>query len=265
MEKKFEEIKGEINRYISNMPIIPERVEEIIRKMFERLSEYYQLYFENDPSISETILEYIEGNRNEALAYLRKPQGANYSLIDEYYGDIQNILMKIEEKIECGEKTTNRDIEGINIELPDTKNKAVQNTQMAIKENIIDIISHVSSIMYNRGYSDERIDDMQEETRKWADRLMDNLNEERIGEEYSAVESDLTKFVQEKLFGLVEQRTSPTDNFRAEMAKIAGNISLEEQQSFINSLNSLSNPTQDGKEPSEKDENILGLSADEIL
>lgn len=257
MEEKFEEIKGEINRYISNMPIIPERVEEIIKKMFERLSEYYQLYFENDPSISETILEYIEGIRNEALTYLRKPQGANYNLIDEYYGDIQNILMKIEDKIECGEKTTNRDIEGIDLKTTTTKTKgaAIQHTRTTVKDSIGDIISHVSSIMYNREYSDGIISTMQERAMQWTGRLMNNLSEERIDGEYSAVASDLESHVQKRLSELIEQRTNPAETFRNSMD--AG-LSLEDQYTFIQILNS--------QEPTINPENnieISGVSGDE--
>lgn len=258
-EELMEEFKGNVLRKIQYRESIPEEVNEIVNRSIKNILDLYERY----GCSNSTIEEYVDGSIKEVNAIIiRTSDDRKNSQFEQFQGILSRMKREIENKEEINPNKNKEEI--LDVDFDD--NSITIRIMGTIEDVLQDIRNTQSRILESRGYSYERIDQINESVYMYINSIM--RNDEKIREyleldknelvdqitneyeEYLEVEEKIDKQEEQKeeqkREELEDKQKDKNESFRDELD--AG-ISLEEQQQFVESFKE--------EEEKEKQENEL--------
>ncbi len=239
----FEEFKRKVINRLQYEEKMPQEMEKIVTQIFEELKNRYK----NLQCSSLSIIEYIEGNlhyaKNEINKYLNENRKENQW---QYIGAF---MRNIEKELNEGSiKTKNVAMHQQEIEQMDSKDgQATERIENILGDFLRDIQSHQNRILDSRGYSMSQINDIQQETRGFINKSI-NQNEDKIYEILKRDSKQLKTWILEQYQDYVNQERI-AQNKEKEKGK-------NEREEFMESLDagiSLEEQSQDAKERNERE------------
>ena len=236
-------IRNTIFNEIDRMSVVPDKVQRIIREGFQELNKYYE-----DLGVSYSEIEdYIEGNYNETMANI-----SNRSQNDrrgEYWGQINLFFDKLEDKINNEEEINKSDVERFKID--DDSNQIALTIAGELEEKLKDVKNRHNELMSTRGYSDNKIEEINYNVSTVIGKYMEEKKLE-IADKYKKREKQLTKSVIEKVTNNIRLFNnyidiSSVNDFLKELENLNKEVDIVLQE-----LNKIS-PEQDSAKPDFKD------------
>lgn len=182
--ERLEEFKIKVMRRLSYDDRMPHEIEKIISEMFNGLKNRYK----DLQCSSMSIIEYIEGNLNYAKNEINKYLNENRK--DSQVEYIQAFMRNIERELDDENITTNVTRHQQEIEQMDSQDgRATERIGNILEELLTDAQSQQNRILDSRGYDMNRINEVQQETRGFINRMV-NKNEDKI---YEVLKQDSTK------------------------------------------------------------------------
>lgn len=221
----FEELKRSMMSKILNREEMPEDVIKAVRGAFDNISEIYAEYGCNN----STIAEYMDGELKEVEKYLDSNvgEGRRDDQLDQLRTVLHRMERRLEETVDGEEKQ--KDEEKDRDELSQIGNNNVRLTQRVldvVSEALMNVRSRQNKILDARGYSGDRIMQIQEEVTAFI-KSFENRNGESICEMFKQDEQGLRKeLLSEYEEYLTQNKSDASKKFRDSMN--AG-ISLEDQ------------------------------------
>lgn len=243
--EKFEELKKDILKSIEYREDIPIEIVSMTKKILLEVSNIYDKFNCNDSAIQQ----YLEGKFDEIKKYLSVDIGKKRK--NEKLEQVGFILRKISKEMEEINQESNRKRYENEFLTVESNNRLSTNRVLGlITDSILNIQSRQNKILDARGFSDQRINQINQEVRAFI-RFVQSKNEEKIYELF--VQDD--KYIQNKLIKLYEDYLISTKKDKREefLESVDAKISLEEQHKFaVEKVEEVNN-----KQQEEKSENAL--------
>ena len=236
-------IRNTIFNEIDCMPVVPDEVQKIIEEGFQNLNNYYASLGVNYSEIKD----YINGNFNETMANI-----SNRSQNDrrgEYWGQIKLFFNKLEDKINNEEEIKQSDVK--RFEIDDDSNQIALTIAGELEEKLKDVKNRHNELMSTRGYSDNKIEEINYNVSTVIGKYMEEKKLE-IADKYKKREKQLTKSVIEKVTNNIRLFNnyidiSSVNDFLKELENLNKEVDIVLQE-----LNKIS-PEQDSAKPDFKD------------
>ncbi len=222
--ERLEEFKRKVMARIAYDGELPQEVERIVLEVFNGLESRY----EDLQCSSTSIKEYIEGNMQYAKSEVNKYIDENRKTSQFQY--VQAFMRSLEQDLD-NNVTSNVSKHEQEIEQMDLEDGRVTGTIGNILEDYLrDVQSRQNRILDARGYSMDRIDDIQQDTRGFINRII-SKNEDKIYEILRQDSSKLKTWLSEQYQDYVMQEKMDEKKSQQEEWKksLDGGISLEEQ------------------------------------
>ena len=256
--ERLEELKRKVMSKLLYQDTIPEEVNKIIIDAFKNLSRFYEDMRYNSISIDE----YIQGNLKIAQSEISKRLDIQRKEIQ--IQDIKAIFGKIQEEVEeqINEKNNQKYEQEFEQIGPDNKKITMMVTQI-LKDMLQDVQSRQIRILSSRGYNENVLDNIQQKTMIFINKLVKN-DDSKIYEELMQDDKNMKQWILEEYEAYLEQEKS--DESKQEQKKDArqefvetldSNISLEEQHKFATEIVSSENERENEKERDLPDDVIL--------
>lgn len=233
-EELMEEFKGNVLRKVQYRDAIPEEVNEIVNRSIKNILELYERYGCSNP----TIEEYVDGTVREVNEVMSRSSDDRKN---NQFVQIQSILSRMQREIENKEEVNpNKNKEEI-LDVDFDDNSITIRIMTTIEDALQDIKNTQNRILESRGYSYERIDQINEGVHMYIGSII--RNDEKIKQYLELDKNELVAQItneyeqyleaQEKEEQIEEKQKDENESFRDELD--AG-ISLEEQQQFVESF-----------------------------
>jgi len=239
--ERLEELKRKMMSDIYNREPIPQEVLSVVQQAFMNLQEKY----EELRCDSSSIREYIDWNLKTTKSYIKRELAENRinnqsEQIEQILNKMQRSLDKIEEQKEQQEEQQEeikykQEISEMEPEDRKTTDRIIQ----VIEDSLLDVQSRQNKLLYSREYRDDKIEEIQYETRKFIRKFLDS-NGENIYGVLRADNRDLAnKLIEDYEEYLIEnnrQQEEKSDEEKSKREKFLeennANISLDEQRDF---------------------------------
>lgn len=238
-EELIEEFKKNVLSKIQYRDAIPEKVNEIVNNSIQNILEVYERYSCSNLSIEE----YIDGTLKKMNAVMETTSDDRRN---SQFKQFQYILSRMQKEVENKEEVNpNRDKEEI-LDVDFDDNSITIRIMITIEEELQDIRNTQNRILESRGYSYERINQINEEVNKYIYSVMANDKKvkeyleldkdeliDKIIDEYKKYLEAEKEIGEQKEEQTEEKTKDENEDFRD---KLDAGISLEEQQQFVESF-----------------------------
>lgn len=235
-----EELKRSVLTKVQNREGIPENVMNLIENSIDKILDIYQ----NLRCDTRYIEEYIDGNKNQIKSII---EGIGEDRKSQEIGEIDYIIRGIQREIEEKEENKRqheKEIEEIQIDDNRYANRIIDNVTDCLK----DIQSHQNRILSSMGYTDERIQQINQYVNQYiynvemrqGDKINELLNADKeqlisqVLEQYEEFHEALIKEDKDtEKKEDIEHQENKQESFREELSS---GKSLEEQREYVNEI-----------------------------
>lgn len=223
-EEKWKELKRGILRKIQYRNAIPTEIEEEAKRYFDQIIEVYK----NNQCDNETIKKYSDGNKKNFERRLKSIEEERKSeqlgKANQAISGIRRNNLEREEELKHKEEI---------FKMEGKESAQVTKVLEIIKDEIRDIRSRQRNILVARGYSDDRIRQIDQKVEQ-AQRLLAKEKEtyflELLEKDSKTLTNQIINVYEEKIEQITtNEKVDPKQNFKKE---IASNITLEEQKEY---------------------------------
>lgn len=227
-EEKWEELKREIKREIEHRKAIPEEIEDEVNSYFDQIIEIYK----NNHCDYETIEKYSEGSKKHFQGRLRTIEKERKS---EQLRNTNQAISGIQRNTQENEGQLKQKQQFFNME---TKESAqVTKIWDNINDEIKNIRARQRSILSARGYSDDRITQIDQkvaETQYLFRQKKETYFLALLEKDSETLTNQIIKAYEETIEQITtNEKDKSKQNFKEQ---IASNISLEEQKAYTENI-----------------------------
>ena len=261
----LEELKRKISYNIKSSEMSQEEINRIVKQCFNGLEKIFEEYHCSSNAISDYIYGNYINSKNSANEIL---QDRDEELIELANQKVNKMIKEVEEKGKIEGQNHKYELENLNLQIDDSKNT----TKIINKviDNLADIKAQVTRILYNKEYSDARIEQIMEDVNSYI-RKVENLKGQEIyqilGQDGKQKVKDIANSFEEIEGDLTEKSQEGQENTMSEKASafksgLSSGISLEKQADNTEKI--LQDLEEKQKQMSENEKAFEGLRGDII-